>query len=518
MLRKQSVRALLTRNLSEWGAEMSAKYIPIVKAVARDCGEAARTFGAILYLWIDGKPFYFSYSKIAETAGLSIATVKRHLQTLEENRWIVSAGRKRGRRTNTLELTYPRESILKQGFYRFPLAVNSITGWSKCAVLSIICWRCDSRETGTLHDDTRGSGIEWLVSHGADCGLRRHQVEHAFAALRGIRKGNHSAADLRQILLYDSATQKVTIPPSLITGKSDDTIPAVQYPTIPAPILNTDAVLDSQADMTPWQTAQADMSYVEADVSPLQADMSHIPGGYEPRIYTKHFNAKQISIKPKPSGAGSFPFIFSREEKDEFCSKFFREVHDFRNLHFYSSDEKKKEAAEIAVAAVAACWSDNVSGRNLFPDTPYLVGGEQQPNPHRFRKLLTMCFLPSVSEGRNPPAMMMHKIKELHKQFGPDFAKSILPNSPSRKFAKQILPELLHYLLRMEGTAEAAKSEKVNPAANVDPRNVSEFDMSQYLQYVAARKEQQKSDRHTGLRVGSIDPSLAATAAKYGHY
>jgi len=491
---------------------MAAQYIPIVKAVARDCGEAARTYGAILYLWIDGKPFYFSNNKIASTAGLSIPTVKRHLQVLEENRWIVIAGRKRGRRTNTLELPYPRDSILKQGFYRFPLVVNSITGWSKCAVLSILCWRCDSRDTGTLYDDERGAGIEWLVSHGADCGLRRHQAEHAFAALRGISRGNHSAENLQQVVLYDSATLKVTIPPSLITGKSDEN---VQCPTIPVssvPVSDSGIVANTGTQAP--ATAQADMSYVGADMSPLQADMSHVPGGYEPRIYTKHLSNPE-SIKPKPSGAGSFNQI-TQEEKTVFCSRFFEEVADFRNLHLYSSDEKSREAAEIAVAAVAECLSDNTAARNLFPDTPYIVDGEQQPYPHRFRKLLTGCFLPAVSkEIKNPAGLMMYKVKNLHPQYGVELASAIKSDSPARKFSKQVLPELMEYLMRMEGIAEAAKAEKINPPANVDSRNVSEFDLSQYLQYVASRKEQQESNRCTGLRFGYIDPELAAKYARY---
>ena len=125
------------------------KWIKLPIAVMRDVGPAAQALGGILK--ITKTETFVAVSGIAEKARLPLATVRKHLVTLEEHGWIRNEGRQRTRtgrprRTCTLKLT--KQSLDAMKSYNFlPLwACDNITNvgrlpWSSKALLSVIMSR-----------------------------------------------------------------------------------------------------------------------------------------------------------------------------------------------------------------------------------------------------------------------------------------------------------------------------------------------------------------------------------------
>jgi len=134
------------------------KYLLISRQAALDCQEAARTLGAMLYFsGSDSRPVFANIPKIALLAGVSLSTAKRHLETLVTANYLAPpvhdiAKNGKLRKAATYNLAKPRDEILKEHF-RLPLwATAVLKEWSHALVYSLLCWRANSQEFGTLAD------------------------------------------------------------------------------------------------------------------------------------------------------------------------------------------------------------------------------------------------------------------------------------------------------------------------------------------------------------------------------
>lgn len=119
----------------------------------KECGPAAQTFGAVLRN--TRSESFRKTEKFADTAGLPLRTVKRHLTTLEEFGWLENQGRQRmpsgrPRRTATRRITTKAKDRASE-FGVLPewwTAIQPELTWSERAVYSVVLARVLSVASG----------------------------------------------------------------------------------------------------------------------------------------------------------------------------------------------------------------------------------------------------------------------------------------------------------------------------------------------------------------------------------
>jgi len=157
---------------------LTREWIKLPLAVMQDCGPAAQTLGGLLK--VTDKETFIETATIADRARLPVATVRKHLVTLDARGWIHNRGRqetRRGRlrRTATIALTAKARDNLKP-YAPLPWwACCSIKGygklsWAAKAVLSVVMGRLMSLKGAVEQQDGHGCDSEDVFGSIANMG------------------------------------------------------------------------------------------------------------------------------------------------------------------------------------------------------------------------------------------------------------------------------------------------------------------------------------------------------------
>lgn len=205
---------------------LNGEWLKLPLSIMRDAGPAAQTLGGLLN--ITKNETFVSVSKIAERARLPVATVRKHLVTLDVRGWIENSGRERTRagiprRTCTMKVTSKTKAALNEYGILPWWACCSIKGigrlpWSAKAVLSIVMARLaalkkaiEDQEGETNNDDFWGS----LDNMGGEDRFRfslDHLQKETGLSRPAIVDAKQKLAKLRMIEWRASVTSDVLMP------------------------------------------------------------------------------------------------------------------------------------------------------------------------------------------------------------------------------------------------------------------------------------------------------------------
>lgn len=162
-------------------------YIPLSHACIRECGPAARVFGALFDLKDKRtRSLFHSQGKIAAHAGVSLRTLAGHLQALNDNEWIDWGRRAPGRRTCDITIT---DYAIGHNRPFSPLPLWFSGNWSVAVTYSALLGKAFAREKALTDGDfehivddepfsIRRSTIEDITC------LPSRSLKRAFATLR----------------------------------------------------------------------------------------------------------------------------------------------------------------------------------------------------------------------------------------------------------------------------------------------------------------------------------------------
>lgn len=392
-------------------------YLPISEEVARDCGEAARTYGALVDMLFNNKSrLYSCHQKIADVAGSSVWTVRAHLRVLTQRGWVVNHGRgsgARGRRTNEYEVfpttdhapgapAPPKSVTKKMPHWQLPkTALQADLKWTQVLVLACINTLAKDVDVIHLSSGDVGFGRGYLARK---LGITKDQAGGAIAAL--VRKG---------FFTYDSSIAQVSLPPrgQGWRGGGVQSNEATVEGAVPDAIgggvgCNSGVVADPTG---------GGVRSNRIEPNPNQPN----PDDLNPK-------------KPNPTRDGSSDLPQERVlSAEEVSVRFVNEVGLFANIHKWDAHP---ELQEVTLALVMATWDEHPEIVNFGTSCD---GGALV----KFHRIITEVLLPDGTQQKNtnrPIGAVHSKIKSFDVRNQKHVWKTLCTY---RNDARAILPRLL---------------------------------------------------------------------------
>jgi hypothetical protein len=218
---------------------LKQEWIKLPLSIMRDIGPAAQTLGGILN--VTKKETFVAATKIAARARLPVATVRKHLVTLDAHGWIQNAGRERTRagiprRTCTIKVTSKTKATLHEysilpWWSCCPIKSIGRLPWSAKALLSVIMARLAAfKKTMEVQDgiepddddfwggmDNLGGEVRFQFSLdrlARETGLHRESVVDAKRLLCKLGIIKWSPTDTADVLMPREAFRVVVTPAS----------------------------------------------------------------------------------------------------------------------------------------------------------------------------------------------------------------------------------------------------------------------------------------------------------------
>jgi len=143
---------------------LDGEWLKLPLAAIEDVGPATQTLGAILR--ITKKETFVAAEGIAEKAGLPLATVRKHLVTLDDHGWIKNAGRghtRAGRPRRTCTINVTAKTLAAKEYLVLPwwaccrgiIAVGRLS-WSTKVVLALVMSQIMTLKAAAEQQDGHG--------------------------------------------------------------------------------------------------------------------------------------------------------------------------------------------------------------------------------------------------------------------------------------------------------------------------------------------------------------------------
>jgi len=131
----------------------SGGFLALPISAIKQHGQAAQTLAGLLALFrMDGRATFRRQADIAKASGISVRTLRRHLDRLVKSDIISTKGRQK-RRTVTYKLSGVEADIMSDGFLPLPRFMLSET-WAVCVVYAWLLYRAELSPNGDSTEDS----------------------------------------------------------------------------------------------------------------------------------------------------------------------------------------------------------------------------------------------------------------------------------------------------------------------------------------------------------------------------